>query len=146
MLRAKDEAHIRAAKEFYDRLGRLDIEGCCALLTDDAEALFPFSPGEDRTHVTRGREAIVTRLNVAVPRVAKQINFFYEDFIPGLDPDVLVMQCRSRGVRRKGDFPYENEYVVILRFRGDKIACWAEYFDVVKGSGGMDRLRGRPPS
>ena len=35
---------------------------------------------------------------------------------------------------------YENTYVVILRFRDGKIAVWKEYFDYVRGSGGLDRL------
>lgn len=133
-------AHIAVAKTLYDSLGRMDFDGMGACLAEDVEAWFPFSPSPERPGPTVGREGLIQRLRNWVPNVAERIDFHYDHFYPGQDPDVLTMEFHSTGERAGGRGPYENTYVVILRFRDGKIAVWKEYFDYVRGSGGLDRL------
>lgn len=131
---------VGLAKGFYGCIGRLDIAGAGEYLADDVEAVFPFSIGDRARGLLKGREAVLRHLSRFVPRVAARIDFHFDDFHPGQDPDLLVMQFHSTGLRARGEGPYANEYVTILRFRDGKIRYWAEYFDPIKGSGGLDRL------
>lgn len=128
---------IAIAKSLYDCIGRLDVDGACSLLAEDVEAVFPFALRERRVD---GREAVRSRLNAVVPKLFKSIDFTFARFYFCQDDNALIAQLSSTGVRAKGTLPYENEYVAILIFDGDQITYWAEYYDMIKGAGGIDRL------
>ena len=137
---SKAAAHIALAKSLYDCLGRMDFDGMAACLTEDVEAWFPFRPSMDPPQPSFGRDIIIARLKDTVPRMASRIDFYYDHFYPGEDPDILTMEFHSKGELVGGRGPYENIYVTILRFRDGKIALWKEYYDYLRGSGGLDRL------
>jgi ketosteroid isomerase-like protein len=128
---------IAIARNLYDCIGKLDVDGACSLLADDVEAVYPFALGKARED---GREAVRTRLNAVVPRLFKSISFTFAKFYFCPEDNALIAQLSSTGVRAKGTLPYENEYVAILVFDGDQITYWAEYYDMIKGAGGIDRL------
>lgn len=126
---------ISAIRSLYDRIGTLDIDGACSLLVDDVDVVFPFAVG--KTHV-QGRDAVRSRLSAVVPKLFRSIRFAFSKFYFCPDENAWIAQFKSTGVRVKGPLPYENEYVAIRKFDGEKIAYRAEYH--VKGAGGIDKL------
>lgn len=131
---------ISIIRNLYDCIGNLDIDGACSLLADDIAVVFPFAVGE--THL-QGREAVRSRLAAVVPKLFKSISFTFAKFYFCPEENALVAQFSSNGVRVKGPLPYENEYVAILKFDGERITYWAEYYDMIKGAGGIDKLAPR---
>lgn len=131
---------IDIAKRLYDCIGRLDIDGACCLLSEDVEAVFPFALSNQREE---GREAVRARLSAVVPKLFKSIEFAFARFYYCEEDNALIAQLSSVGVRAKGRLPYANEYVAILVFDEGQITYWAEYYDMIKGAGGIERLAGR---
>ena len=136
------ENQIRIARDFYDQVGRMNFSAACAHLHEDVIAEFPYSQNPEMRRVI-GRQANLDQLEKAVPMAVESMEFTYDAFYPGEEPGVLVMQAHSTGVRARGQGIYANVYVVILRFLGDKIIYQAEYFDPIRGMGGLDAIRAR---
>lgn len=134
------ERHIEIAKKLYDCLGRHEFDQLPDLFAEDVEAYFPYSLREGPPAPTVGRDKVVQNLRNGVPAVADRIDFHYDAFYPGEDQKSLVMDFHSTGVRAGNRGPYGNIYVVILRFEDGKIVLWKEYFDVIRGSGGVERF------
>lgn len=124
-----NEEKIDLVKAFMDSIARMDFDAAGTFFSEDVVADFPYSPTPKRMQAVRGRAALVAHLKKVVPLLIKKIEFFYDAFYPGADPELLIIEFHSTGELAGNRGPYANEYISVFRFKDGKIVYWKEFFD-----------------
>ena len=120
------------AKSFLSKIEDMDFDGVGEMLAPEAVIAFPFSPGAEPIE---GRQAAVEYLTQGVKQTLDKISFTYDAFYPGAEPNELIVEYQSTGIRAGNNGAYQNNYIAVFRFKGDKIILWKEYFDILKARG-----------
>ncbi len=120
------EQRIEIARSFLDKLGALDIDGAGEYVAEDAVMLFPFfqQPGP-----YEGKETILNQFRSTLPNFWERMEFHYKAWYPTVDPDVLIAEFDSKAIKKGNTGTYENEYITVFKFRGDKLVLIKEYFN-----------------
>jgi ketosteroid isomerase-like protein len=76
----------------------------------------------------KGVDELVRMFGALVERFSS-IDYRITEVIPGLDPDVLVVEARGDHAVRSSEKRYRNLYLLVVRFVDGRIARWTEYSD-----------------
>ena len=123
---ARQDDRVALAKRFLATLAAMDFDGLGELVDDGAVIEFPFSAAANLD--VRGRTAMIERLRAGVTGFLKSIAFEVTAAYPGEDPEVVILEYASQGVRQTGQ-PYANRYVGVFRVRAGRIVLFREYFN-----------------
>lgn len=116
--------NIEIAEDFLNRLGRKDFEGVGQLLAENAVIMLPFLPNSP---VLEGRQAILEQFAASMGQTLENMKFTFDAWYPTTEDDVLVGEYHSKCDLKEFAGTYENTYITIARFDGDKIVSWKEY-------------------
>lgn len=116
-------------RTFMERLGRLDIDGASELLDEDCVMSFPYIDALDDVV---GREAIVAQIKGTMMQMLEAMHFTFDSWFEAKDGQTVITEYRSRCPIRGSDGFYENAYVGIFAFKGDRIALYKEYLNPLK--------------
>jgi ketosteroid isomerase-like protein len=124
---AVDKAGVVA--EFLTKIGKLDIDGAAEHLDENAVMCLPYL---DQIEDVRGRDAIVERIKATVPAMLTEMVFTFDAWYETAQPDVVIVEYRSKCPWRGRDGFYENTYIGIYGFNGQKIILYKEYLNPLK--------------
>jgi uncharacterized protein len=103
-----------------------------AVNAGDGEAARPYLDPEVQyeapwysLHV-RGRDELVRMFGGLGARF-ETIRYEVDAIHPALDPDLLVIEEHGDHAVRSSDRRYQNQYVMLVRFRDGRIVRWLEY-------------------
>ena len=120
---------IEVVREFLERLGRQHIDGAGELLDEDAVMVFPFIEAlED----VKGKAAIVGQIKATMVEMLECMNFTFDAWYEAIDGETVITEYRSKCPIRGQNGFYENTYVGIFAFKGDRIALYKEYLNPLK--------------
>lgn len=120
---------IEIIREFLGCLGRMDLDGAGHYLDDDCELILPFLDGMPPM---TDKAAIVNQLKSSAPLLLERMDFTFDHYYPAMDPDVVIAEYHSYCPLLDGSGVYENDYIAVFRFRGDKIVLHREYLNPMK--------------
>ncbi len=118
--------NTRLARSFFERFDANDIDGVLDLLADDATYWIAGKPKQlpgtgllSKAQIAevfrRMGEGLTDGLRMTVKNTVAQ-------------GDQVALEVESHGVLKNGRV-YNNEYHLLMRLRGDKIAAVKEYYD-----------------
>ena len=123
--------------ELLGAISRLDAEGLRPWLAPDVVMEFPYAvPGLQPRY--SGVDRIVEAMSV-IPRMYSSFDWTVTESFASPATGALIICARS-DAKLVGGVPYRNDYVVLFRFRGDKVVLWREYFNSMK----LPSLAGSP--
>jgi ketosteroid isomerase-like protein len=105
-----------------------NIERWLELLTDDAVVEFPYAGSLGVPARLEGRDAI-RRYFVETIAKFKDLTFTDVRRYPTLDPDVALMEVHGSATILPAGLPYEQDYVILVKARGGRIALYREYWN-----------------
>lgn len=117
---------IKIVTEFLERIGRLDIRGAGELLHEDAVMMLPYV---DPVPDVIGKQAIIEQLEATTPKMLEYMKFTFDEWYPTADPNCLIVEYRSSCARRDRGGLYENSYISVFKFIGNKISLYKEYLN-----------------
>jgi len=109
-----------------DSINNLTFGDVRPYLHDDMIVAFPFALESFPTMQLDGADNFVSALSAIFTK--------YRTFKLTVDrtyvcpPDVVILEAHSNNIRIDG-VPYNNSYVMIFEFEGDKIRSWKEYYN-----------------
>ena len=118
-----------AIKELMGVLSRMESEPLRTYLVEDAVMELPFAP-EGLPRRTEGVQAIVDAMSV-MPNMFSSFHMTPMAMYVSPGSDSVIVEAESSGRRVEGT-RYANRYVILFRFRDDRIALWREYFDPMR--------------
>ncbi len=134
------EAHVRAARRFYDLLSAKDIDTWIDLWHEQGRILIPYPPeGFDAT--IDGKDRILTAF--------KGMFGNYETFqstvtavYPAADSDAVCVEYTNRAVLT-GGVEYTNTNIAVFKFQDGLIIAYHDYFDPRRFQTVVDALADR---
>ncbi|HEX5615072.1 MAG TPA: nuclear transport factor 2 family protein [Acidimicrobiia bacterium] len=130
--------NLETANRLLALMGQMDVEQMLEHYADDVVVELPYAPG-GMPKVHAGKDAAI-----AFMREAKNFFSSYTSEVDAVypaadDPDTVLAEVRGHGVAAPTGRPYEQTYVLVLRFAPDgKLRLWREYYDpgvVIKAFG-----------
>jgi uncharacterized protein len=121
-----EAANVQLIKEFYDTLGKGDLETALALLTDDVTFVVPGPPGIGAAGTWRGRSG-VRECFVRLQEAQETQSIDVREFVAQGNAVVVLMHviatARSTGKR------FESDLVHFFTVRDARIANLIDFFD-----------------
>jgi ketosteroid isomerase-like protein len=120
--------NLAAARRLLDAMGRRAVDELLAEYADDAVLELPYAPGGlPREH--RGKDAAAAFMRETVDLFSTYSNTVDALFATD-DPGTVVAEVRGHGVVAANGRPYEQTYVLVLRFDdAGRLLLWREYYD-----------------
>ena len=75
----------------------------------------------------RASKAEVASMVGAVQEMFAKVKYEVVDIITTTDPDYLIAEVQGRNVIKSTGLPYENYYIMMVKFRDGKVVEWREY-------------------
>lgn len=122
-------SHLDIVASSFNALSRGDVDAHCQNLTDDVVLEFPFATPPVRVE---GRENVREYLHRALE--VFELTISISRAIEDDSGAILVVEFESTGIARPTQRHYENSYVAIFEFQGDKICAQREYYNPVKAA------------
>lgn len=116
-------------KEFLSRLGRLEIDAAAELLDDDCVMTFPYI---EALPDIIGKAAIVAQIKATTAVMLDAMHFSFDSWFEATDGKTVITEYTSKCPIRGQDGFYENAYIGIFAFNGDRIALYKEYLNPAK--------------
>ena len=120
------ERHCAVVREYYARLGRLDIEGAVALYAEDVAGEMPYAPPGVPTHLP-DRAAILAYAR-RFPGLYRRLEIRRLTVSPMLDPERVVAEWEAE-IETAGGQRLHNTLVVLFRLRDGRIVHIKEFFN-----------------
>ena len=122
-----DESNKKAVLAMYEAIGRGDVDGMFAPMTDDVtfRVIGDHALGQ---RVYQGKEDIVNNLITKVFQRLDDSGVAMNIISVAADDGKAFAHFTGAAKTREGD-PYNNEYVHVLSFRDDKISGIIEFLD-----------------
>jgi ketosteroid isomerase-like protein len=121
-----EAANVQLIKEFYDTLGKGDLETALALLTDDVTFVVPGPPGIGAAGTWRGRSG-VRECFVRLQEAQETQSIDVREFVAQGNAVVVLLhviaKARSTGKR------FESDLVHFFTVRDARIANLIDFFD-----------------
>ena len=111
-----------------------DAEVYLQHLADDVKYTAPYYDGFG----VRASKAEVASMVGAVQDMFAQVKYEVVDITTTTDPDYLIAEVQGRNVIKSTGLPYENYYLMMVRFRDGKVVEWREFSNPLV----MSRARG----
>lgn len=103
-------------------------------LADDVKYTAPYYDGFG----VRGSKAEVASMVGAVKDMFAKVKYEVVDIITTTDPDYLIAEVQGRNVIKSTGLPYENYYLMMVKFKDGKVVEWREFSNPLV----MSRARG----
>lgn len=123
------DRRVAIATDFVDSIGNLDFDRVAQHLAANAVMLAPFV---DEMPPAEGGPAIVERLRGTVPLMFERMNFTYDRWYGVSDADTVIGEYHSDSPLKGREGRYQNSYITVFKFDGDKIVLFKEYFNPVR--------------
>lgn len=120
---------VAVVTEFICGIGDLDFDRVAAQLADEAVMLAPFV---DDMPPTQGGPAIVDRLRSTVPHMFERMDFTFDQWYDVRESDTVIAEYHSDCPLKARDGTYQNSYITVFQFEGDKIVLFKEFFNPVR--------------
>jgi ketosteroid isomerase-like protein len=111
-----------------------DAEVYLQHLADDVTYTAPYYDGFG----VRASKAEVASMVGAVQDMFATVKYEVVDVTTTTDPDYLIAEVQGRNVIKSTGLPYENYYLMMVRFRDGKVVEWREFSNPLV----MSRARG----
>jgi ketosteroid isomerase-like protein len=118
-----NDPNTEVALEMLASFTSKDSEGFMRHISDDFVYESPFYSSVSPVH---GRHAMRSILQ-AVATIFATVRFDVIDAFVGSEPGRVVVECRGDSVVASTGASYRNHYVMLLRFRDDKVISWREF-------------------
>jgi ketosteroid isomerase-like protein len=107
------------------------------LIADDLLWELVYAPSIGHPARLSGRDEVLRHVTWFLGAVQ---NFRFSDLriYPGADPETAVAEVKAEALIKATGRTYQQEYVLILRAQGGKIAHLREYFDPVRAAKAMN--------
>ncbi len=125
-LQDNTQINTRVARSFFERFNANDIDGALALMHDDATYWLAGKP-----HQLPGTGLLSkAQITEVFRRMGEQLTDGLRMTVTGTvtEGDQVALEVESHGTLKNGR-AYNNEYHLLMRLRGDKIAAVKEYYD-----------------
>ena len=96
-------------------------------LADDVKYTAPYYDGFG----VRANKAEVASMVGAVQDTFAKVKYEVVDIITTTDPDYLIAEVQGRNVIKSTGLPYENYYIMMVKFRDGKVVEWREFSNPV---------------
>ena len=135
----------RAARDLVRLIGT-DVEAWLARFADDAVVEFPYAPSVARPARLAGKAAIAGYFRTAIT-LFQGLSFDDLRVVPGLDPDVAVVEAHGSATIATTGRRYDQDYVVFIRTRDGLVVSYREYWNPLAGleAFGREGLPGGSP-
>lgn len=117
---------------YLDRIGALDVNGAGQHLADDAVMVVPFTPSTEDVPPLVGKRAILDQISGVILQAFVRMDFTVDEWYDVTDSDALIAEYHSVCPLKGRDGVYQNSYVGLFRFEGEKIVFHKEYFNPIK--------------
>lgn len=124
-----ERSAVELLRAWLEGLERLDVDGCLALMADDAVLLAPFAP-EGLAPRYEGRAAYEPPLRM-VGGLFRSLAWVEREVHATDDPELAVGIASARIVLAGGG-DYSQDYVIFVRAREGEIIEYREYLDPVR--------------
>jgi len=119
-------AQIQMFLDSQDAAEALDPDKAAHHYAEDAVFEFPFAPDGFPSKL-EGRGQILEFFR-QFPKYYKTVRFLDRTITPLADGAGLIAEYRGEWINIK-DRPYNNTYIIVVRFRGDKVVHVREFFN-----------------
>jgi len=121
--------NLAVAREILALAGEMRVDELVGHFAPDAVMELPYAPGGmARRH--DGRDAIAEFQRFARDSFSSYTNEVDALHATADDPDTVFVELRGHGVVAENGRPYEQTYVLVLRFDDDgRLLLWREYYD-----------------
>ena len=109
-----------------DAISAMDEAALRPLLADDAIMELPFAPPAFPASKSGG-DAMAAGIGGA-GRFFTKFRMTPRAFYPSPETNSIIVETDSEGTLHNGG-SYSNRYIMLFRFRGNKIILWREYFN-----------------
>ena len=120
---------VAVVTAFLNGVGNLDFDTVGQQLADDAVMVLPFVDEVPEVH---GKSAIVDQLRNSIPQMFERMDFAYDEWYDVHGADALVAEYHSDCPQKGNGGTYQNRYITVFRFDGDKISLYKEYLNPLK--------------
>ena len=103
-------------------------------LDDNVQYTAPYYDGFG----VRASKAEVASMVGAVQEMFAKVKYEVVDIITTTDPDYLIAEVQGRNVIKSTGLPYENYYLMMVKFKDGKVVEWREFSNPLV----MSRARG----
>jgi uncharacterized protein len=114
------------ARDFFKRFDANDIDGVLDLLADDATYWIAGRPGEMPGAGPLSKQQIAKVFRRMTERLDGGLRMTVKNTVT--EGDQVALEVESYGKLLNGRI-YNNQYHLLMRIRGDKIAAVKEYYD-----------------
>ena len=128
----------RIAARILEILGSPNSEALRQVLTDDVVLELPFAPTEFGNRVVEGLENVLALMSRS-KKVYRHLQFRITARFPVPSAETILFRATSEGVLLNGA-RYDNEYVQLFVFRGERVCHWAEFFDPIRAKEAFAKL------
>jgi ketosteroid isomerase-like protein len=116
------------ARDIFVRLGRSDIPGAVALLSNDVTWSLPGKTDQHPAAGNYSKKEITDLFERMISRTTDGLDFTFKSILA--EDDTVALQMESRGELTNGRV-YNNEYALLLRFADGKVVQVREYNDTL---------------
>ena len=130
----RDETNEAVLREYFRRLGAIDIDGAAELFHEDMVLEMPTSPEIIAEHSPRkvaGKDAVVKYYQEGLGTEAESadsVSVILHSIRHLEEPDTIVFEYNEKGTLRDGK-TFELDVLSIIRFKDGKIIHLVEYMD-----------------
>ena len=125
----KSLARIEIVGDFMKKLGAFDFEGAGKHLADNAKMVLPYF---EAMPPLDGKAAMLKQMKATMTQMFERMEFIFDAWYPVEGQDALVAEYHSVCPRLGNAGTYENSYITLYRFEGDKITLYKEYLNPTK--------------
>jgi ketosteroid isomerase-like protein len=133
--------NLETATRLLELMAAMDTDGLLAHYAADIVLELPYAPGGMPRRYD-GKDAAAEFMRFAHDSFSSYTSDVDAIHPVAGDPDTVIAEVRGHGVAASTGRPYEQTYVIVLRFGGDgKLRLWREYYDpgvVISAFGGTD--------
>lgn len=120
------DRRVAVAADFVASIGCFDFDRVAGYLAANAVMITPFV---DEMPPIEGGPAIVERLRDTVPLMFERMDFTFDRWYDVSEPDILIGEYHSDSPLKGREVRYQNSYISVFEFDGDKIALFKEFFN-----------------
>jgi len=107
----------------------MDHELLRTWLDDEAVMEFPYAFG-DMPARYEGVDAILSAMSI-ISQMFVSFTLTPVNFYSSPDTNSMIVEAVSNGVRSNGS-DYDNRYIILFSFKGEKVVMWREFFNPLK--------------
>ena len=120
------EANKAAFLKLLGHLGRKEFDAFEACLAPDMVQEWPYRPLPSMPERLVGARAVRELMETGMSDF-DAYNYSVGQIHDLVDPHTVIAEYSSNSFYRRGQVPYANRYISVLRFRDGKLVYWSEY-------------------